>query len=175
MSNTTHHCTTGTTAAPPTTGAPTITLDPTAALIADIEADLNAGEQALFAAGADPSNPALRADVAQHFAGDALTRVTEYLDQLAADGLLARENPEVPTVVKVREVTPSDGDAVNTVLMCRIDSTVVYEQLGDQEAIVNDLIVRTVTSVPVVLSDGIWRVEGGGNQLERAEGATTCE
>ena len=46
-----------------TTAAPTTTIDPTEALIADIEADLNAGEAAFLAAGADPSNPELRAEL----------------------------------------------------------------------------------------------------------------
>ncbi len=54
-----------TTASPPTTEpaestAPPTTDDPTQALIAEIEADLNEGEQAVFAAGADPANPDLR-------------------------------------------------------------------------------------------------------------------
>ena len=88
--------TAATTSAPPTTEAPTTTLDPTAALIADIEADLNAGEQALLAAGADPSTRTLRAEVARYLAEDGLERVTEFLDWLASDGLLVRPNPESP-------------------------------------------------------------------------------
>ena len=78
--------------APPTTEAPTTTLDPTAALIADIEADLNAGEQALIAAGADPSTPVCGTTCPSTSSATGLDRVNEFLDGLVRDGLV--DSPE---------------------------------------------------------------------------------
>ena len=95
--------TVATTTAPPTTEAPTTTLDPTAALIADIEADLNAGEQALIAAGADPANPELCGPTSRGTSpATGLERVNEFLDGLVRDGLVHRPNPDVPNVIVSR-------------------------------------------------------------------------
>jgi hypothetical protein len=167
--------TTATTTAPPTTEAPTTTLDPTAALIADIEADLNAGEQALMLAGADPANAALRADVARYFAGAGLERVNEFLDGLVRDGLVNRPNPDVPNMNTVEEVLSTTPESEAEVVFCRIDAAVIVEILPNgSEAIVNDQILATKAQVRMFPRDGIWVSEGDGQVITEQEGATTC-
>ena len=67
-----------------TSAAPTTTIDPTEALIADIEADLNTGEAALFVAGAAPSAPSSLELVRRYFPGDSLDSIEATLTSLAA-------------------------------------------------------------------------------------------
>src|SRR5688572_30707356 len=65
---------TTTTSAPTTTSttdAPTTTVDPTDQLIADIEADLNAGEQVFLAGAADPASEQSRTNLERYFTGEA--------------------------------------------------------------------------------------------------------
>jgi hypothetical protein len=163
-----------TTTSAPTTAAPTTTIDPTEALIADIEADLNAGEQALMAAGADPSNPVLRAEVERYFADAGLVRVNEFLDGLAQDGLVNRPNPDVPNAIVVRRLIDAASDDQASVEICRIDAAVVYEPIGTSEAIVNDQIIRTTSEVVFRKLNGVWVSRGDGDILESTEGATEC-
>jgi hypothetical protein len=161
---------------PPTTTAPSTTVVPTTAphvtipvdspeqLRMNIEWDLNVGENALMVAGTDPSNPALRGDLARHFADAPLATLTEFLDGIVRDGLLVRSSHEVPNAVRVLRVEhASDPLAEAVVVACRLDAAVVYEPLyyapiGDTEAIVNDAIQISLTTNTMHLVDGIWQV-----------------
>ena len=123
-----------TTTSAPTTAAPTTTIDPTEALIADIEADLNAGEQALLAAGADPSNPELRAEVERYFAGAGLDRVarvlgragrrTDFVSTTESRRAERRSSSRAPSDRAIRRSRQSSMSAEST-------RRVVYEPLGD--------------------------------------------
>jgi hypothetical protein len=166
-----------TTSAPTTTStvAPTTTIDPTTQLIADIEADLNAGEQALFAAGADPTNPALRSALEQYYSGTSIAAVTKFLDGLVTDGLLMRPSATVPSTITVQSIETVDDPATAAVIvMCRVDSSVVFEPLGQTEVIVNDQVSNTTSSSRVFLINETWRLDGGSSTEERP-GVTTCE
>lgn len=165
--------TTSTTTAPTTTAAPTTTIDPTDALIAEIEADLNEGEQVFLAGAGDPASEASRTNLARYFTGTTLENFEAFYDVLVAEGFKARPNPDVPSVLKVNKVTEEGGSVI--VEFCRIDAGVVVEQLGDgTEIIVNDEIIRYEFRVPVVQRDGTWTA-GGGEQLSEQVGVATCD
>ncbi len=158
------------TTTPPTTTAPSTTVVPTTAHVTipvdspeqlrmNIEWDLNVGENALMVAGTDPSNPALRGDLARYFADAPLATLTEFLDGIVRDGLLVRSSHEVPNAVRVLRVEhASDPLAEAVVVACRLDGAVVYEPIGDTEAIVNDAIQISLTTNTMHLVDGIWQV-----------------
>jgi hypothetical protein len=173
--------TTATTAVPATaesakSTAPPTTDDPTQALIAEIEVDLNEGEQALLTAIAAPSNPASEELVRKHFAGTSLESVLVALADLEADGLVGRPNPEIPSILEVRgiEQISADGDSAR-VLVCRVDAAVIVDPLpGGGEAIVNDRVTAAVSSSDLLLVDGTWIVTGG-DRVEDLPGATTCD
>ncbi len=161
-----------------TTVAPTTTIDPTTQLIADIEADLNAGEQALLSAGADPSNPELRAELERYLSGAALERGLALVDGWAADGFRVRPNPDVMSMFLVYSVSDVDNldEASRAVIqVCRVDAAVVYEPLPDgREIIVDDGVYRTVGETEVLQVDGIWRANGG-TTTEELSGVTSCD
>ena len=165
-----------TTVAPTTTAAPTTTVDPTGALIAEIEADLNEGEQALLAAAAAPGSPEARANLERYFSGQSLEGLIRVFDQLVQDGLVGRASATVESVLRVRdivEVNPSQSEA--TIVVCRVDAAVVYEPLSDgSEAIVSDAITTVVSESLVTKFDGIWRLDSGV-RLEDLPGASTCD
>jgi hypothetical protein len=159
-----------TTAAPPTTVVPTtvpyvtIPVDSPEQLRMNIEWDLNVGENALMVAGTDPSNPALRGDLARYFADAPLATQTEFLDGIVRDGLLVRSSHDVTNAVQVLRVEhASDPLAEAVVVACRLDAAVVYEPIhyapiGDTEAIVNDAIQISLTTNTMHLVDNIWQV-----------------
>ena len=161
---------------PPTTAppAPTTTIDPTESLIADIEADLNAGEQAALAGSRSPADRVSRDTLSRFFSGAALEFLLGFYDQLVAEGLFARANPEVPSIIRVSEVVDASDDQA-TVIFCRIDAGVIAELLPDgSEAVVDDEVVRTEVRLRVVLVDGVWTNPGGGELLDESTGVMTC-
>ncbi len=148
-----------TTVVPTTAPHVTIPVDSPEQLRMNIEWDLNVGENALMVAGTDPSNPALRADLARYFADAPLATLTEFLDGIVRDGLLVRSSHEVPNAVRVLRVEhASDPLAEAVVVACRLDAAVVYEPIGQTEAIVNDAIQISLTTNTMGLVDGIWQV-----------------
>jgi hypothetical protein len=171
---TTTPATTSTTTAPTTTAAPTTTIDPTDALIAEIEADLNEGEQALLDGAAAPAAESSRANLARYFTGRSLESLLEFYDVLVAEGFVGRPNPEVASVVNVRSIVEENDGSV-LVDFCRIDAGVVIQQLSDgNEIIVNDEITRYEFRVPMVKVDGIW-ASPGGELLSEEVGVTSCD
>ncbi len=158
-----------------TTTAPTTTIDPTDVLIAEIEADLNEGEQALISGAADPASTANREILAQYFAGKALELTIEFYDQLAADNLRARPNTDVPSVIKVLEVVEVQPDRA-TLLVCRIDAAVLYQAADDgSEIIFNDSVTRYDTTAEFELRNGTWLSLGGGETSQELAEVTTCD
>jgi hypothetical protein len=158
-----------------TTSTPTPTTIDTETLIAEIEADLNAGEQAFLAGAADPGSQASRDQLARYFTGEALEILTGFYDELVEEGLTARANPDVPSVIVVNELLdrPTPGEA--QIVYCRIDAGVVIETFADgSEAIFNDEIFRYVTRSTVVQRDDIWIVQGGGETLSSDTGFSSC-
>jgi hypothetical protein len=157
-------------AGPTTIGAPTtvprvtIPVDSPEQLRMNIEWDLNVGENALLAAGADPSNPALRTDLARYFADSPLATLTEFLDGLVRDELLVRSSHHVPNAIRVLRVeAATDPLADAVVVTCRLDAAVVYQPIyyapiGDTEAIVNDEIQIGLRTTNMRLVDDIWQI-----------------
>jgi hypothetical protein len=90
-----------TSTAPTATPAPTTTIDPTDALIAEIEADLNEGEQVFLEGAGDPASETSRANLAKYFTNPSLAVLLGFYDSLVREGLVARTNPEVPSTIRV--------------------------------------------------------------------------
>lgn len=127
----------------------------------EIEADLNEGEVALFAAGASPEGAPERERVAIYFGGDSLQVIDAFLDRLVSDGLLLRPNPAIENRTTVVGVVDVDGDEV-LINRCRVDGAVVYEPTSDGgEIVVDDEIVVNHTISSVVLEGGVWQLRGG--------------
>ncbi len=157
-----------------TTAVPTTTIDPTTQLIADIEADLNAGEQALLAAAANPADPASETLVRTYFSGESLDSVLASLIDLAAAGLVARPNPNTPNTVIVRSIVETTGNTA-TVELCRVDAATVVEKLPNgTEIILNDKVTVYQSRSNLVKVANVWTLDSG-TPIEGATGATTCE
>lgn len=159
----------------PETTDPTTTVDPTDQLIADIEADLNAGEQALLTAVAAPADPASEDLVRRYFAGDSLELVLDGLADLRDNEFVGRPNPDVPNIIRVQglESMNDNGDQA-TILVCRVDATVIVDLLPIGEAIVNDRVTTVISRSEVVrTAEGIWIV-ATGERVDRLEGAVEC-
>ena len=175
-------------AAPSTDASPSATTEPTTApteppaptmttledLRAEIEADLNEAEGALFGAFADPSNPEARRVLGDYFGGGAYDGFLGRLDDLVASGRLARQADDLPSSTTVYEVMSSDGTKA-TISRCRIDAGVVYElDSAGREIIVDDSVIKFVTLSEVELVNGIWRLNGGTPVSQEAE-VRTCD
>ena len=147
----------------------------TAALIADIEADLNAGEQALLAGAGDPGSPASRVNLERYFSGRALQQLIAFYDALVADGLTARANPAIPSKLEVIALVEQVSDESVIADVCRIDAGVIVDTLVDgSEAIVNDEVVRYEFRLPLALVDGLWTIQGGDPSSEQV-GVSECD
>jgi hypothetical protein len=163
------------TTAPTTTAAPTTTIDPTEALIAEIEADLNEGEQVFLAGAGDPSSETSRANLARYFTDSSLEVLLGFYDSLVTEGLVARPNPDVPSTIRVLELEGGGTSSTARGVYCRIDAGVVIEKFVDgSEAVVNDSIIRYDTMTDFLKVDGVW-VLPGGEVLSEAIGVQTCE
>jgi hypothetical protein len=159
-----------------TTVAPTTTIDETAALIAEIEADLNEGEEAFLTAAGDPSNPQSKVLLAQHFALASLQVLEEFLEQLVANDTIARPGRETQSVVKVLAILASTSGSA-TVTTCRIDAGVVVvpsSTPGAPEIIVNDEILRYGNQVELQFVDGVWKPTAN-TVLSTETGVTSCD
>lgn len=158
-----------------TSAVPTTSVDPTEALIADIEADLNAGEQALFEAGRSPADPASFDLVRRYFSGDSLASIETTLQDLADNGFVVRPNPDIANHIVVNTLEAGFEPDRATVQVCRIDAAVIVEMLPNgSEAIVNDSVDVYQSRSVVVLKDGVWGFESG-TPLADAPEVTSCD
>ena len=167
--------TTTTTVAPQTTVAPTTTVNE-AALIAEIEqAYLDAfwvATQALR----NPDDPDNEARVRNHFTGPNLDAALEDLRRMIDGGLVARENPENPSLAVVIEppefVDESPTHARMTV--CEFDSDRIYE-VGTApdggDTLRRDDPISLLIVVDMERTDGEWKAASGGRaeQVRREE------
>lgn len=155
-----------------TSSAPTATVpDSDAELIAEIEADLNEGEQQLFESSADPSNPESARALEGFYGGEALANLITFLADLRENGWTVRPNPEVPSVIQVKDLVEAEGSAA-IVTLCRIDAAVVVIAATDDspEILVNDEVIRYSTETTLDRPDGRWRViDGATNSQETGE------
>jgi hypothetical protein len=160
---------------PTTTTAPTTMVDPTVTLIAEIEADLNEGEQVFLAGAADPASPPNRQALETYYSGDALASSLACYDFLVANDLRARPNPEVPSITKVLELIESRTDRA-TIAVCRVDAGVSYATAPDgSEIIFDNSIVRYDARVELNRIDGTWVVPGDGETFQTLPQVTTCD
>jgi hypothetical protein len=161
--------------APTTTIAPTTTVDPTEALIAEIEADLNEGEQVFLAGAADPASPTNREALEKYYSGAALTLSLQTYDFFVANDLRARANSEVPSLSRVLEVISVEPTRA-TVVLCRVDAGVVYQLAEDgSEVIYDNSITRYDTTVELELTNGTWVLPGDGETSQTLAEVTTCD
>jgi hypothetical protein len=176
---TTKPATTTTSTTTTTTLAPTTTVDPIAELEAAVKQARLDGEAAINAAGLDPTNQALRSEVAQYNSGPRLEETTAFLDQLAADGLAFRQDDELPSFLEFDgDVDFPDGAASTDAFLteCRVDTDIVYVVQDNPDApelVVDDLVVSFRARVRYSLVDGQWQ-NTGGELLVRAEGVPAC-
>jgi hypothetical protein len=183
-------------AGPASTGAPEVTEPPTTTssttttttttepapttttlddLRAEIEADLNEGEQAFLEAGGQPDSAESRELIARFETGPALASTLALFDGLAADGHVLAPNPSLPSSISVSSLEiVEEGKA--TVILCRIDAGIVREAStgGQVGRLINDTIVRYTTRTQLVLDGGAWKISDG-ETLTREEGQTSCE
>lgn len=164
--STTTSTTSTTTTAPTTTIAPTTTTDPIAVIEAAVKQARLDGEAAINDAGANPTDPTLRARVAMFNTGERLRRTTDYLDELAADGLAFRQLPDNPSRIEFRGPVelPEGRDSTEAFLReCRVDTDVVFVRAepGAPEIVVDDAVVTRVGTVRYVLEDGQWKNDSG--------------
>ncbi len=159
-----------------TTIAPTTTVLSLEQIAADIERELNLGEQAFLEAGADPGAQESRRLVADYFTGTILEWLDGYLDGLEADGHLLRPNPEIPVSVEVLDVLDID-DAISPSLVmvrtCRIDSAIVVDPSGAEDVVVNGDVARYVADTTVSAIDGRWKATQVANEA-RTAGVFSC-
>ncbi len=156
--------TTTTTITPATTIPPTTTIDPIAQITADIERDLNLGEQALLNAAADPNSAELRQVLSYHYGGTPLDLLTDFLDDLSEQGLVVRRNTETPSLKRL--IGPVDLNASSsppgaTVEVCRIDSAIVVRPGSSGDVVIDDDVVRSISQSLLSLENGTWRLIGG--------------
>ena len=137
-----------------------------------IEADLNAGEQALLAGAADPSNPDSVTALGDFYTGQSLAALESTYRDLAAQGHVVRPNPDVPSKNVVLEVLNVSADAVE-VRRCRIDAAQIVSAT-DPSDVIDDEIVRYYSVSTVQRSNARWVLEGG-DTISREVGPTECE
>lgn len=146
----------------------TTTLDD---LRAEIEADLNEGEQALIAGGATPGDPASVESLRTYYSGPSLTALVSIYENLArSDHVLAPGAIESQNHV---EGILSSSGGVATIRRCRIDAAIVV-QSSEPTNIVNGDVVRYTSIDDVILDDGRWKLNGGDTLTEEA-GETSCD
>ena len=175
-------------AAPSTDASPSTTTEPTTAptepvapttttledLRAEIEADLNEGEAVFLAGAADPGSESSRRDLEKYFAEEGLTTLLDFYESLETADRRARPSSDAPSVTRVLEIYDSAGDEA-TILRCRIDAAVVYEEdAAGSEIVVNDEIGRFFTRSKVLFTGGIWRL-AGGQTISVELGESTCD
>jgi len=165
---------TTTTSTTTTTLAPTTTIDPIEALTAEIEADLNEGEQAFIDGAMDPGSPTTLELAERYNSGESLDIVLDLFSQLEENGWIATRSAEHSSQIVVYEIVEASAD-IAVVEMCRIDAAVIVQPQGElPEIVINDEVVQYISEASVVFDDGVWKLNGG-RQLSRNPGVTTCE
>ncbi|BAN03919.1 NAD(P)H-binding domain containing protein [Ilumatobacter coccineus] len=148
----------------------TTTLDD---LRAEIEADLNEGEQALIAGGGNPTSEESVQRLSDFFAGPALATVTAIYERLASEGLVARPNPEIQSEYKVTAVLESSASSAS-ILTCRVDAGLTFRvDSTGAEQIENDTVVVYTSENLVTLDGDTWKLTDG-ETLTRIENETSC-
>lgn len=145
----------------------TTTLDD---LRAEIEADLNEGEQAFLQGASTPDDPDSIAALTSFNSGRSLEIAEELYAALVANGQSARASVEVPSTIRVEEILSTEA-AATRVIYCRIDGAVVFNSDG---SVANDEPVRYVVDAEVVLDAATWKLNDG-ETLARVPGSTSCD
>ncbi|MFN3256744.1 MAG: hypothetical protein ACE37B_13715 [Ilumatobacter sp.] len=155
--------TTSTTEPPPTT----TTLED---LRLDIEADLDAGEKSFLLGAATPADPDALSRLEDFNADRALETARDLYHRLASDGLVARPNADIESLIRVVEVLSSEPQSAE-VLFCRIDAGVLVNAVGES---VDDRPVRYRSRGTVVWADGIWKLSTSST-ISSEDGVTSCD
>lgn len=149
----------------------TTTLDD---LRAEIEADLNEGEQAFLEAASAPDSDYARELSERYQTGPALDRVLALLDEYAANGEVLRPAPDIANRIEVLSIDPIDEIFVGAVI-CRIDAAwkVVPASGNNPEQVVDDRVGRFITVTDLLFQDGIWTI-ASGDTTSVDVGVSTC-
>ncbi len=127
----------------------------------------------MLAALAAPADDTVRSELSVFFAEPLLGALATRLDQLVADGLLGRPNPDVPSRVSVVELVEVSADPSSTptiVRVCRVDAAVIYEPVeGGGEIIVNDSVDIVAADSRLFLVNETWALSGGDPVAENNE------
>ncbi len=163
---------------PGTTITPSTTVDPAAALAAEVEADFLEADRLANEALQDPFSAAKEMQALNRrsgFARDALRqRLKEYRDQNFA----IRPSPSVEASMTVESpaVLIAEGGDLAQIQTCEIDPWIVVEVgagPNGSDAIVEPGLYAYRSTVFLRSIDGSWRIEGG-SELERWSGVTEC-
>ncbi len=159
-----------------TTTAPTTTVLSLEQIAADIERDLNLGEQAWLAAMADPTSAELRGELLKYFSGNPLQVVVGFVGELEREGRVGRPNPEFPAVIELMGPVSVDDVAAPThaeVRACRIDTVVIVQPAAGGDVVINDETARYVGTFELMLDEEIWKHVGGATD-DTTLGAVAC-
>lgn len=140
-------------------------------LRAEIEADLNEGEQAFLELGATPTDPATIEQLSKYYVAESLDSVAATFASLANDGNSLRIDPQTRSSQTVIAVLDAVVGRV-TIRRCRIDAGQVV-RADDPTSVVNDEVVRFISIVDVVFDEGRWKLEGG-ELVSEEQGERTC-
>lgn len=114
----------------------------------------------------------------RYYSGAALEVVLGALDEYRRDDWFIARNLDVPTRLEIRSapVLIDEATPLAQAETCLIDSMIVMAPLEgtDSHFALDDDIVRTIASTRFVLEAGTWKIDSG-EQLERTEGAATCD
>ena len=157
---------TPTTPTAPSTDAPTTTLDPAATLAADVEADLLETFRLTDLAIQEPTNDAKVAAALDGYIDSNRDLIQERLEDLRANGYVARPNPDVEAGVIVERPAVRTSSPANTAVIqvCEVDSWIVVEPGAGpdgSDAIVDPDVTSYRSNYVLSKMDGRWRIRGG--------------
>ncbi len=164
-----------TTEPPPETTTTTTTTPPLtdAELIAEIEADLNEGEQAFLLGAANPDSPESIKSAETYNLGTSLEFILNFYENLVDTGIRYRPG-ETASFIEVLSFNPTSRTTGNA-RICRVDASVEYAPATPDrpEVITDDRVIRFVSDNELVFADDIWKL-GDGSPVSETEGVATC-
>jgi hypothetical protein len=168
---------TPTTVAPTTTAAPTTTVEPRAAEEAAVTEAAKQARLARLNALVNPDDPTAIAALDNYYVAGSPARaeVDGSLVDLENEGWQVRPHPTVPESVTVEGIS-FDRPGEATVLVCIIDSGIVYEpgaapDAGD--AVVNDVVYAYRSEFLMTKVDGSWKLVNVTG-IDEWQGVTAC-
>ena len=162
----------------PSTDAPTTTTDPATTLAAEVEADFLETFRLTDIAIQDPTSDEKVAAALEGYTGSNRDLIERQIDDLRANGYVARPNPDVNPAVIVEKPPVLASSPADTALIqvCQIDSWIVVDPGSGPDgadSIVNPDIVSYRSIFALSRIDGRWRIRGS-ESLGEFPGEQAC-